>query len=161
MNLLYRYIPGAVGAEPHSGHGANWMSWCIYQIFKQLGFEIDTLGWLEKQPPIFKAYDVVFDIGRIQYLSDGFKGSTVKILFLQGADNVWRNRQGIRRALEASARKRHPIPYFREVPEPEEYYRAIELADFVICLGNERTRATYPEQYRHKLHMMDVIGAEV
>ena len=161
MRLLYRYIPGAVHQTVHDGHSANWQSWCIYQIFKELGFEIDLLGWKDKHFNINKTYDAVFDIGRMQYLSKGFREGTVKILFLTGADNVWRNQQGEKRAAQASQRRGRRLPYSRLIPKPSEVYQAIELADFVICLGNEWTRSTYPEKYRDKLHMMDVVGTQI
>ena len=161
MNLLYRYIKGAIASRGASGHSANWKSWCIYQIFEQMGFEIDAINWLENRPEINKRYDVVFDIGRMQHLSDGFREDTVKILFLCGSDNVKRNKAGLKRAEQASRRKGIEIPYYRIVHKPEEVYQAIEIADYVICQGNEFTQNTYPERYRDKLHMIDGVRSKI
>lgn len=158
---LVRYIPDAVKRERHPGHSANWQSWCVHSILVELGFEVTMLSWLDKHPRIEGAYNVVFDVGRIQQLSGAFGADTVKVQFLAGCDGEYRNAMGEQRAMEASERKGAFIPYKRWVNKPEEYYEAMDAADFVICLGNEWTRNTYPKCYRERLHMMDVVGAEL
>ena len=145
---LMRYIARSIRMRRFPGHAAEWKSYCIYQILKSMGFEIDLLNWKD-EPQIEHTYDVVFDVGRLDELSDAFRPDTVKILYLTGGDNVRRNK------LLKKRTKRADITSLRLIPEPEAVYDNIELADYVILNGNQTTLHTYPEQYWDKIHLMN------
>ena len=150
---LFRYVTKVLHL-PESrllGHAAEWRSWVLYRIFLDLGFEIDCVSWLDKGYTPTKQYDVVLDVMDLTELVPAFHDRTVKILLLTGADNVWRNKQGLRQAKSLNERRGSEISYARKIVNPMKVYESIELADHVLLVGNEWTRSTYPERYQSKI----------
>jgi hypothetical protein len=155
---LYRYIASAIHKSPDQlrGHSAEWESWCIYQILTSLGYTVTALNWKDKNINITQTYDVVWDAIDLRQLKPAFRDDTIKILHLTGADNVWRNKQGLSRVADVNRRRNTQLPYVRFLHNPDAVYENIELADFVTLLGNEFTLHTYPERYWDKIKLMNV-----
>ena len=157
MNLLYRYIIKSLEWVNFS-HAAELKSKIVYNILKGLGFEIDTVSWTKREYKPSKQYDVVFDIRHLHKLSDGFKDSTVKILYLTASDDVHRNEAELERVRSVNARRGCSLIPRRQIADPESVYKSIEAADYVLLTGNEVTKRTYPQKYHHKIHTIDTIG---
>ena len=159
--LLYRYIASSIHKPEQfiTGHSAEWQSWCIYQIFKAMGFEIDMINWKSKYYDVGKTYDVIFDIVDLSQLVPAFREDTIKIFMLTGADNVWRNQQGEARVRFVNERRGCDLSYARRISDPYKTYRSIELADYVLLNGNHETLSTYPERYQDRIHLQDTIGS--
>ena len=154
---LMRYIVKSLVMNHFPGHSAEWESRCIYDAFKALGYHVDILNW-KGGVHITRTYDVVFDVGNLAELTDAFKGDTIKMLHLTGMDNVKRNELAARRMEQANAR-RGGLRSTRIIPNPEEVYKSIELADYVTLDGNMRTLHTYPKRYWDKIHPVNVTAS--
>lgn len=158
---LFRYITTVVDRAESTltGHSAEWESWRLYWLFRELGYQVDCINWKDKNLSITKKYDVVFDVINLYELKSAFKSDTIKIVHLTGADNVWRNRAGEMRLRDLNTRRRCDLGYRRKIANPELVYKSIEIADYCTLIGNEWTRSTYPEKYWDKIHLVNVSGS--
>ena len=156
---LYRYIAKSLTQTEFTGHSAEWESWCIADILKGLGFTLHTLNWKGKPGFINQKYDLVFDIARLEELSGGFDESTVKFFHMTGSDSGKRNHQEAERVREVNARRGCNLKPQRLLPDPEVIHQSIELADYITLVGNQETLNTYPEQYRDKIHLVDITAS--
>lgn len=157
---LYRYIASATRKSPDriTGHSVEYKSWCIHDLFVSMGYDVTVLNWRDKEFEITRTYDVVFDILDLRQLKTAFSDDTIKIFHLTGADNVWRNEQGLRRAEELNQRRGCSLPYARFIQDPEAVYESIEIADLAVLGGNEWTLHTYPEKYWDKIRLINSVA---
>ena len=153
-SCLMRYIAKSLIMDQFLGHSAEWESRCVYDIFTSIGYHVTMLNW-KGGVHIDRTYDVVFDVGNLAELAAAFRPDTIKILHLTGSDNVKRNQRAIKRMEEANAR-RGGLRSTRIIPNPEQAYKSIELADYVTLDGNLETLHTYPEKYWDKIHPVNV-----
>jgi hypothetical protein len=152
---LMRYIAKSVHMNNFLGHSAEWESWCIYNIFKGLGYEVDMLNW-KGAVNISQTYDVVFDVVHLEDLRKAFRPDTFKMMHLTGSDSHVRNKIARWRMEQANARKNGMLRSTRMMPDPDAVYRSIELADYVTLDGNLTTLHTYPERYWSKIHPVNI-----
>jgi hypothetical protein len=154
MTLLYRYIIKSLNATSFS-HAAELKSKIIYDLFREMGYQIDTVRWTDRDYKPTRTYDVVFDIRHLHRLKNAFKPQTVKILYLNATDDVWRNRQERERVEQVNRRRGCYLQPKRQIKYPDSVYQSIEAADVVLLNGNEFTRRTYPERYWDKIVLAD------
>ena len=157
MNLLYRYIRKSIDAFRFN-HGAEIKSKIIYEIFHELGCEIEVVNWTKREYKPCKTYDVVFDIRYLNRLKDAFHENTIKILYLTCAYDSVRNEMMQKRVDECNRRMGSNLTQNREIADPHAIDESLEIADYVILNGNEVTLCTYPAKYHHKIHLADTIG---
>ena len=118
-----------------------------------------ALNWKGNVGRIHCKYDLVFDVMKLDELSDGFISTTVKFLHLTGSDSGYCNRQEAERVREVNERRGCNLKPQRSLDNPEDMHRSIELADYVTLVGNKETLSTYPEQYRDKVHLVDITAS--
>lgn len=141
------------------GHGGKWTRWCVWDIFKEMGYEMHQQDWGKSLRYNGEPYDVVFGVQHLHNVMNAIGPDTLKMLRTSTMSPVEHNRITRARVSGVNERRCASIKVRRLQGHAENIYKAIEIADYVVGNGNDYIRNTYPERLRNKMHMMDVTRA--
>jgi len=115
----------------------------IVQVLNDLGFVVDVVEWLDTKFKATKKYDLFIGHGgrNFKYISNQLHEDILKIYFSTGLYWKEHNRLELKRFDDLKKRKGVSLPYDRWIEDSEEY--ANQIADGIICLGNENVKASY------------------
>lgn len=118
------------------------------RVLNELGFVVDIVSFENRSWRPQGHYDLFIGHPGSNFLrfAEEVGPSCTKLLFVTGA--YWResNRLLMERMAELTRRRGHILDSPRCVEREED--SALKVADGVICIGNEDTAATYPEDVR-------------
>ena len=160
---LVSYIPGSLiwsKDDPRfRGHTNLWESAEIARILVALGYVVDAISHEDDKFVSQKKYDIVFDIHRnLQKYSNN---TTKKILHATGSFNVYSNIAERQRLVALSQRRGANLVPRRAIPKKsiEDFLRNALAADVITLVGNEVTKATFPDELQKKIKCIPVTGS--
>lgn len=142
-------------------HSNMWESREIVRIFNDFGFIVDVINYNDRFVPKV-GYDVVFDVSTnfLKYYSL-LSESTIKILHSTGADICFQNSAELARVRALEKRKNCFYCPKRLCGPTEFFYKALDLSDYCLLIGNNFTKNTHPEEYKNKIHTITVSGSHL
>ena len=158
--VLYRYIGSNLNiGDDWRGHAAKWAYACIADIFKEQGYRVSPWTWTVPYDGGGKKYDAVCSLANLLCVAEAFRDDTFKMMRFIMADPEFHNRETIRRSQECNEKHGLNLPVDELMPDTDQSYKSIDIADFVVANGNDYILKTYPEKYHDKMTMIDVAGS--
>lgn len=139
-----------------------WESREIVNILNNLGYNVDTISYLNNWFLPQKKYKLVFDIAtNLQRMAPFLNEKTIKVLHLTGSYGPYQNQAEIKRIEAFEKRKKKLYIPKRLVPNVELTEQSLKIANYCTLIGNKHTLSTYPEKYHHKITLVPVTTSKL
>ena len=164
--VLFSYLENPLRwSEDHRGFGGHtnqWESREIVRIFTDLGYKVDAINWNDKQFVPQQSYNVCFDIStNLQRLAPFLDRRAVKILHRTTSDPFYQNRAELARVSALEIRRQAHYEPKRRISFPDLEHKSMEIADVCSLKGNSHTLRTYPQEFRHKIKLLQISGCSL
>jgi len=147
-------------------HGCYWMSNKIVSLFNKMGYVVDCIQYTNSNFVPIQKYDVIFSFSHTNLLrlvaSAPGSVSAIKIWHSATSSIVYNNSSEIKRINDLEHRRPGAL-YFPKRQEPHERMetRAMQLADYIIYIGNKHVLATFPKEFHYKFSKITVAASPV
>jgi hypothetical protein len=159
-SVLYRYIGSDLNmGDDWPGHASKWAYACIAGLFEELGYEVAPWTWTVPYEGDGTKYDAVCSIRNLLCVADAIDDNTFKMMRTIMADPNFHNSETIRRNRECNEKHGINLPVDELIPDVEEEYQSIEMADLVMMNGNDYILGRFPIYLQDKLTKIDVAGS--
>jgi Glycosyl transferases group 1 len=162
-SALFSYLVSPLRWSPDDkrfwGHSNKWECAEIAKIFNTCGYSLDAIEFDDKTFTPRKKYDIVFDIhGNLQRYAEY---GTTKILYTTGSYPRYSNAALDRRLAYCEKRKGVRLLPRRAISleSVSAFDESVSVADSIIMIGTERTKATMPLSSREKIHLVPVTAS--
>ena len=164
--VLFSYLENPLRwSEDHRGFGGHtnqWESREIVRIFTDLGYQLDAINWNDKEFVPQQSYNVCFDIStNLQRLAPFLDRSAVKILHRTTSDPFYQNRAELDRVSALKIRRQSNYEPKRHISFPDLEHKSLQIADVCSLKGNGHTLRTYPQEFRHKIKLLQISGCSL
>ena len=164
--VLFSYLENPLRwSEDHRGFGGHtnqWESREIVRIFTDLGYQVDAINWSDQEFVPQQSYNVCFDIStNLQRLAPFLDRSAVKILHRTTSDPYYQNRAELARVSALETRRNANYEPKRHIAFPDLEYKSMQVADVCSLKGNDHTLRTYPQEFRHKIKLLQISGCSL
>ena len=141
------------------GHASKWTRWCIWDIFKEMGFEMHKHDWRYELKADVEPFDVVFGVQHLHNVKKAIGPETLKMIRTTTMEADAHNRASKARVDEVNSRRNAKLEY-RRLLEPGKYIiDDIRQADYVVANGNNVIKSAFPAEVQERMHMIDVTRA--
>ena len=162
MRLLYSVSPSSMddSMRNYTGHGGKWARWCVWDIFKEKGYSLMVHDWLKRLSDC-EPFDVVLAMQYLYNVQSAIGPETMVMLRTTTAYADYHNQMAMDRVDEINHRRGALLNYKRLQKPGELTAEAIEQADYIVGVGNEFIKNTFPERVRDKINMTDNVRAYI
>lgn len=165
-HVLFSYVAHVIGDANNAAnfryHSNKWESLEIARIFTELGYDVDAIEFDNFQFIPKRHYDAIFDIFiNLARLEPYLDATTIKFLHATGSDPYYQNEAEQRRVAATNQRRGSHCTPKRQIAQPDQSRRAIEIADVCSLIGSEHTLATYPQALREKFTLVPVSASPI
>lgn len=135
------------GGAPYATHSTGQIARRFHDVLAELG----TVAYFGGAPPAGVSADLY--VGHFWAFADFHRRNVFRrsIAFYSIADPGWMIALLSRLADELHV----PMPWDDLPPASFDHEETLELADLVLLVGNSHTLATFPEQHRHKVRLLN------